>query len=155
MISGRIGKVPAYVMAAAGHGLVVFVWGLVPRAPIEVAYLLSALLAACNAGWGTIVLSLLSDCIAQARDEFGENRAGSYSAIWSAIEKAGIALGGTLIVGVLLSWFGFDSAAAKAGLPQSGTAMFGILFCYSFLPGVAKLFAAGMIWKFVREPRVS
>ncbi|MEL0209093.1 MAG: MFS transporter [Novosphingobium sp.] len=155
MVSGRIGKVPAYVMAAAGHGLVVFVWGLVPRAPIEVAYVLSVLLAVCNAGWGTIVLSLLSDCIAQARDEYGENRAGSYSAIWSAIEKAGIALGGTLIVGVLLSWFGFDSVAAKEGLPQTAAAMFGILFCYSFLPGVAKLVAAGMIWKFVREPRLT
>lgn len=154
MISGRIGKVPAYVMAAAGHGLVVFVWGLIPRAPIEVAYVMSGLLAVCNAGWGTIVLSLLSDCIAQAREEFCENRAGSYSAIWSAIEKAGIALGGTLIVGLLLSWFGFDSVAARQGLPQSSGAMFGILFCYSFLPGVAKLIAAGMIWKFVREPRM-
>jgi Na+/melibiose symporter-like transporter len=134
---------------------VVFVWGLGPHAPVEVAYALSALLAVCNAGWGTIVLSLLSDCIAQARDDFGENRAGSYSAIWSAIEKAGIALGGTLIVGLLLTQFGFDSAAAKAGLPQTERALFGILFCYSFLPGVAKLIAAGMIWKFVREPRLS
>lgn len=155
MIAGRIGKVPAYVLAAAGHGAVVFVWGLVPHAPVGVAYALSALLAVCNAGWGTIVLSLLSDCIAQAREEFGENRAGSYSAIWSAIEKAGIALGGTLIVGLLLSQFGFDSAAAKAGLPQTERALFGILFCYSFLPGVAKLIAAAMIWKFVREPRLS
>lgn len=153
MIAGRIGKVRGYVLAAAGHGAVVFVWGLVPHAPIGVAYALAGLLAICNAGWGTIVLSLLSDCIAQARDDFGENRAGSYSAIWSAIEKAGIALGGTLIVGLLLSQFGFDSAAAKAGLPQSEQALFGILFCYSFLPGVAKLIAAAMIWKFVREPR--
>lgn len=152
LISGRIGKVPAYVMAAAGHGAVVFVWGLIPRAPIEVAYVMSGVMALCNAGWGTIVLSLLSDCIAQAREDFGENRAGSYSAIWSAIEKAGIALGGTLIVGLLLSFFGFDSVAAKQGLPQSARAMFGILFCYSFLPGVAKMIAATMIWKFVREP---
>ena len=98
------------------------------------------------------MLSLLSDCIAQARDDHDENRAGSYSAIWSAIEKAGIALGGTLIVGLLLSWFGFDSVAAKQGLPQSAGAIFGILVCYSFLPGVAKVIAAGMIWKFVREP---
>lgn len=152
MVAGRIGKVPAYVIAAAGHGLVIFVWGLVPRAPVEVAYLLSALMAICNAGWGTVVLSLLSDCIAQAREDHDENRAGSYSAIWSAIEKAGIALGGTLIVGLLLSWFGFDSMAAKQGLPQSAEAIFGILVCYSFLPGVAKVIAAGMIWKFVREP---
>ena len=152
MVSARIGKVPTYVMAAAGHGLIVFVWGLMPRAPVEVAYVLSGLMATCNAGWGTVVLSLLSDCIAQAREDFGENRAGSYSAIWSAIEKAGIALGGTLIVGLLLSWFGFDSVAAKQGLPQTEAALFGILFCYSFLPGVAKMTAAGMIWKFVREP---
>ncbi len=151
MVSKRLGKKRTYVLAATGHGLVVLLWGFVPHAPIEVAYLIGALMAACNAGWGTIVLSLLSDAIASAREEYGENRGGSYSAIWSVIEKAGIALGGTLIVGLILSAFGFDSAAARAGLPQSGLALHGIVFAYAILPGVAKLVAAVVIWRFVHE----
>jgi Na+/melibiose symporter-like transporter len=151
MVAGRIGKKPTYVLAAAGHGAVTLVWGQIPHAPIEVAYLLSALMAACNAGWGTIVLSLLADSIAGARTDFGENRAGSYSAIWSAIEKVGIAFGGTLVVGALLSTFGFDAAAARAGLPQSAHAVAGIVFAFATVPGLAKLVAAVMILRFVDE----
>ncbi|WP_162528452.1 MFS transporter [Novosphingobium sp. BW1] len=151
MVSKRLGKKLTYVLAAAGHGLVTLVWGYLPDAPIEVAYGLAGLMAACNAGWGTIVLSLLSDSIAAARDDYGENRAGSYSAIWSIIEKAGIALGGTLIVGLILSAFGFDAAAASAGMPQSPRALAGIIVSYSTVPGIAKLVAAVMIWRYVHE----
>ncbi|EIZ80514.1 major facilitator superfamily mfs 1 [Novosphingobium sp. Rr 2-17] len=151
MVARRIGKKQTYVLAAVGHGLVTLVWGQVPHAPVIVSYALAAAMAACNAGWGTIVLSLLSDCIAGARSDYGENRAGSYSAIWSAIEKVGIAFGGTLVVGALLSLFGFDSAAARVGLPQSAHAVAGIVFAFATVPGIAKLVAAAMILRFVNE----
>lgn len=151
MVAARIGKKPTYVLAAAGHGLVTLVWGQLGAVPIEVAYVLAALMAACNAGWGTIVLSLLADCIAHARDEHDENRAGTYSAIWSIIEKAGIALGGTLVVGAILSGWGFDAAAARAGIAQSAQAVAGTVVAYSVVPGVTKLVAALVIWLFVHE----
>ncbi len=151
MVSNRIGKKRTYVIAASGHGLVTLAWGQMAHVPIEVAWGLAAIMAACNAGWGTIVLSLLSDCIAHARDEHGENRAGTYSAIWSMIEKAGIALGGTLVVGALLSAWGFDAAAARAGVAQSAEAVAGTIMAYSVVPGLTKLAAALIIWRFVHE----
>ena len=151
LIAGRMGKKATYVLAATGHGLVTLAWGQLAHAPFAVACLLAALTAFCNAGWGTIVLSLLSDAIAAARETYGENRAGAYSAIWSVIEKAGIALGGTLVVGGLLSAWGFDSSAAKAGLAQSAGALTGILVAYSLVPGVTKLVAAAIIWRWVHE----
>lgn len=151
IVAARIGKKPTYVIAASGHGLVTLVWGQMAHVPIELAWVLAAMMAACNAGWGTVVLSLLSDCIAHARDEYGENRAGTYSAIWSVIEKAGIALGGTLVVGAILSAWGFDAGAARAGLPQSAQAVAGTVIAYSIVPGVTKLIAALMIWRFVHE----
>jgi len=150
-VARRIGKKQTYVLAAMGHGLVTITWGLCPHAPIWVAYVLSALLAIFNAGWGLIVLSLLSDAIAAARVEQGENRAGAYSAIWSVIEKAGIALGGTLLVGAILSASGFDAGLAKQGGVQSARAVSGIVFAYAMLPGFAKLFAAGLIWLYVKD----
>ncbi|NLR70356.1 MFS transporter [Novosphingobium sp. ERN07] len=151
MVSKRIGKKRTYVIAASGHGLVTLAWGQMAHVPIEVAWVLAAIMAACNAGWGTIVLSLLSDCIAHARDEHGENRAGTYSAIWSMIEKAGIALGGTLVVGALLSAWGFDAVAARAGVAQSADAVMGTIMAYSVVPGLTKLVAALIIWRFVHE----
>ncbi|MBB4614819.1 MFS transporter [Novosphingobium taihuense] len=151
MVAKRIGKKQTYVIAASGHGLVTLLWGQMAHVPMPVAWALAAIMAACNAGWGTIVLSLLSDCIAHARDEHGENRAGTYSAIWSVIEKAGIALGGTLVVGAILSAWGFDAAAARAGVAQSAEAIAGTVMAYSVVPGVTKLIAALIIWRFVHE----
>jgi len=148
-VARRLGKKNTYVLAACGHGLVTLAWGQLVDAPIWVAYGLAAIMATFNAGWGLIVLSLLSDTIADARTRLGENRAGVYSAIWSIIEKAGIALGGTLIVGALLSASGFDAAAAQRGAAQSAQAVAGIVFSYATLPGIAKLVAAALIWRFV------
>ena len=89
-VARRIGKKNTYLLAASGHGLTLLAWTQLVQAPIAVAWLLSAIMATFNAGWGLIVLSLLSDAIAAAREQRGENRAGSYSAIWSIIEKAGL-----------------------------------------------------------------
>lgn len=150
-VAGVLGKKRTYVLAATGQGAVVLVWGQMPQAPLGVAYALAALMAACNAGWGTVVLSLLSDAIAAAREDCGEKRAGAYSAIWSVIEKAGIALGGTLVVGAILSAWGFDAAAARAGLPQSPHAINGIIFAYAWASGLTKLVAAFIIWRWVHE----
>lgn len=152
LVAARIGKKATYVLAACGQAGVALLWGQVAQAPLVIAYALAAAMAVCNAGWGTIVLSLLSDCIADARDTLGENRAGTYSAIWSVIEKVGIALGGTLIAGAILSAWGFDAMAARAGEPQSASAVTGVIVAYSVIPGATKLFAALIIWLFVHEP---
>ncbi len=151
MVAARFGKKRTYVLGACGHGLVTLLWGLMPHAPFVVACVFAFVMAAFNACWGTIVLSLLSDAIAAAREQFGENRAGAYAAVWSVIEKAGIALGGTLVVGSLLSASGFDSLAARAGHPQSAQAITGILIAYAVVPGVTKLFAAAIIARWVHE----
>lgn len=148
-VARRIGKKNTYMLAACAHGLVLIIWGLFPDAPIWFAYLMAAAMALFNSGWGLIVLSMLSDVIAKSRDDRGENRAGSYSAIWMIVEKGGIAAGGTLIVGALLSGTGFDAEAAKAGMPQSAAAISGIIISYAFIPGIAKIMAAGLIWFFM------
>lgn len=150
-VARHIGKKRTYVLAASGHGLILLAWTQLTGAPIIVSWVLAGLMATCNAGWGLIVLSLLSDAIAAARTERGENRAGSYSAIWSVIEKAGIALGGTLVAGALLSASGFDAGAAKQGAAQSAEAISGIVLAYATLPGLAKLVAAALIWRFVAD----
>jgi Na+/melibiose symporter-like transporter len=152
-VARQIGKKNTYLLAATGHGVTLLAWSQLVHAPIAIAWLLSAVMATFNAGWGLIVLSLLSDAIAAAREQRGENRAGSYSAVWSVIEKAGIALGGTLVAGALLSASHFDAGAAKQGVAQSADAISGIVLAYATLPGLAKLAAAALIWRFVEDDR--
>jgi glycoside/pentoside/hexuronide:cation symporter, GPH family len=153
LVARRIGKKNTYMIAACGHGMTTLIWGQLADAPVQLSWAMAAIMATFNAGWGMIILSLLSDTIAAARSEFGENRAGTYSAIWSIIEKAGIALGGTLVVGALLSASGFDAQAAQQGIGQSAQAIAGIIFAYATLPGLAKIAAAALIWRFVEEER--
>ncbi|NBC35977.1 MFS transporter [Novosphingobium sp. FSY-8] len=156
-VANRLGKKNTYLLAAIGHGAVMMLWSFAVDLPMWGAYVLAAGLGLCNTGWGVMVLSMLSDAIANARDTMGEDRAGTYSAIWSIIEKAGIAFGGTLVVGNILAWSGFDAAAAKAGVPQSQAAINGIIFAYTVLPGVAKWCAAALVWFCIPadKPRIS
>lgn len=144
-----LGKKGTYILAACGHGTTIIIWSLFPQSPLWLVYIFNVFLALFNSGWGLIVLSMLSDVIAKSRDERGENRGGAYAAVWSIIEKAGIAAGGSLIVGTILSVYGFDADLAKQGLPQSKEAIAGIVFAFGMLPGTAKIFAALLIWKFM------
>jgi len=144
-----LGKKRTYIFAASGHGLTIIVWSMFPQSPLWLVYIFNVFLALFNSGWGLIVLSILSDVIAKSRDERGENRAGAYSAVWSIIEKSGIAAGGSLIVGSILSFYGFDAELARRGLAQSPEAISGIIFAFGVLPGSAKILAALLIWKFL------
>lgn len=148
-VARYLGKRDAYIVAAVGHAVTMFCWAFSAEAPIQLIYLYAACVGFFNTGWGLIVLSLLSDTIAQSREDRGEDRAGSFSAVWTIIEKAGIALGGTLIAGFVLSAAGFSAALAKQGGIQPASAFTGIALAYGIFPGVMKLVAAFIIWRFI------
>ncbi|MEQ5805839.1 MFS transporter [Alteromonas sp. NFXS44] len=148
-----LGKKGTFVCAAIAHSLVLFTWGTFTNLPPWTDFIFGFLIALFNSGWGLIFLSLLSDTIASSRENKGENRAGIYSAVWSIIEKAGIAAGGTLIIGLLLSLSGFDAAAAKQGLEQSQEAITGIIYSFTFIPGAAKVCSALIILFFFAQEK--
>lgn len=144
-----MGKRNAYLFGALGHVTTLLVWANVGDGPLWVTYVCSGFIGLFNSGWGLIALSLLTDAMAQAREETGRDTAGSFAAIWSIIEKAGIALGGTLIAGSILALGGFDSAAAKQGVPQSAAAVDAIRYAFGIVPAGLMCVAAFIIWRFV------
>ena len=148
-VSDKIGKKTTYVIAATGHGVTMILWGLSAGLPIQFSYIFAVFLALCNTGWGLIVLSMLSDVIAKYRADYKQDRAGSFSAVWMIIEKSGIAIGGTLVAGSVLSLAGFDASAAKAGIRQAEETLSGIIYAFAFIPGAAKIVAAIFIWRFI------
>ena len=150
-VSRRFGKKNTYLFAAIGHALVQAIWGLSPGVPMPVIYGYAALIGLLNAGWGLISLSMLSDMIAASRSETGVDRAGAFSAIWSIIEKAGIALGGTLLTGAILSAAHFSATDAVRGIAQPASALQGIVFAYAFGPGLLKLLAVAIVWKYIKS----
>jgi len=80
-------------------------------------------------GFLMVTLGMLSNTMAADAAKTGSNREGVYSGAWLAMEKLAFALG-ALVVGVLLSLFGFKESAGGAMIHQSFMAILGIAVIY-------------------------
>ncbi len=139
-LSGRIGKRRGYVLGSAIFGITYIFWGFSAHLGVGVAYVLAFIAAVGQSGWTMLGFSMVSDI---AGDD--EAHGGLYSAAWVASDKIGFALGGTLLVGLILSGFGFDSARAVQGLPQSAQALTGVMFAFGFVPGGLNLLGGAIL----------
>lgn len=134
-LSKSIGKRATYLISTVGYGLSLGIWALLnASSPIWGSYLAAASLAVFNSGWALTSFSMLGDIIADDAGQKGQDRGGVFSAIWIAADKIGFALGGTLLVGLLLSAFNFNSAKAVIGAPQAESAHLGIAIAFGLAP---------------------
>ena len=145
-VSGRIGKPQAYVAGSVIYSAAYITWALSADAGVTVAYGLAFIAAIGNSGWAMLGFSMVSDI---AGDD--EAHAGLYSAAWVAADKIGFALGGTLLVGLILSAFGFDSSRAVAGLPQTELALTGVMIAFGFTPAALNLVGAAILSRWGRD----
>lgn len=136
-VSTRFGKLPGYLIATFLYAICYAIWAFAADWGIVVAYTLSFVAAIGQSGWTMLGFSMMSDIAAE------DNRnAGLYSAAWIATDKISFALGGTLLVGVILSVFGFDSAKAVLGQPQSDSALLGVMIAFGITPAVLNVIGA-------------
>lgn len=141
--AGALGKRNGYILATFMYLATYVVWGMSAGWGVEASYVLSFVAALGNSGWAMLGFSMMSDVAAD-----DEEYAGLYSAAWIASDKIAFALGGTLLVGLILSAFGFDSAAAVSGAPQPATAGTGIVIAFAFFPVCLNLLASLLLWRF-------
>ncbi|MDZ5649453.1 MFS transporter [Nitrospirillum sp. BR 11828] len=144
-LARRIGKKPVYILAAAGYGAAYLGWSMSAGAGTVVAYAFSFVAAIFNSGWTLLGFSMMTDI---AGDD--QAHAGLYSAAWIAVDKVGFALGGTLLVGLVLSGFGFDAARAVAGQPQTDLALTGVMLAFGVIPALLNVSSALLYWRFGR-----
>ena len=114
-LAGALGKRRTYVVSALAYAGVCLGWGVFGRLGLGVDYLLAALLGISNSGWSLMGFSMVSDLS-------DDGRGGLYASIWVAADKIGFALGGTLLVGLLLAAFGFDSCCGRRPAWRRGPA---------------------------------
>lgn len=134
-ISKRLGKKKTYMISSLLYAASLMAWGLSADLGLYIIYFFAFILGIGNSGWAMLGFSMVSDIAAEAHGGF-------YSAVWVAADKVGFALGGTLLIGITLSVFGFNSADAVAGIPQSSTAITGVLFAFAVFPALLNIFAA-------------
>lgn len=145
-IAGRIGKRRAYIAASLLFAATYVVWAFAASWGTTAAYALSFIAALGNAGWTMTGFSMMSDIASE-----DDRHAGLYSAAWIASDKIAFALGGTLLVGLMLSAFGFDSARAVAGLPQSPSALVGVMVAFGLTPAALNAIGALIMTRWGRD----
>jgi GPH family glycoside/pentoside/hexuronide:cation symporter len=127
-VAARVGKGRA--LAASALMLAI---ACMPAAalPTGTNLLITALVAGLAVGGLQLLpFALLTDHL---RDEI--DRAGAYTGIWTAVEKAGLAAG-PLVVGALLSMGGFRASSGTPAGPQSEDALVAIRLAVSVAPVV-------------------
>lgn len=142
-IAGVMGKRSAYIVATFIYLSAYAVWGMSAGWGREASYVLSFLAALGNSGWAMLGFSMMSDVAAD-----DERYAGLYSAAWIATDKIAFALGGTLLLGLILDWYGFDSQLAMIGGAQQESALTGVVIAFAFFPVVLNLCAIVILSSF-------
>ena len=134
-LARRVGKQRALVgasvlFAAATVSLVFLCWAPGPwvYAPVAVA-------GVAYAGMQLYPLAMLPDVAAVDARDRGVDRAGVLGGVWTAGETAGLALGPTLVLG-LLAVTGFVSRTGDDVVAQPGSATTGIVVAFSVLPAL-------------------
>jgi GPH family glycoside/pentoside/hexuronide:cation symporter len=145
-LAKRVGKKPVYLLSAIGYGTTYMVWAFCADAGTVAAYILCFIASAFNSGWALLSFSMMSDIAGE-----DQKHAGLYSGAWVAVDKIGFGLGGTLLVGLLLSGFGFDAARAVVGQAQTDLAITGVMLAFGVVPALLNLIAAVIFWRFGRN----
>jgi glycoside/pentoside/hexuronide:cation symporter, GPH family len=146
-LSRRFGTRACYQGAVIAQCVLMSAWAsLGPDSPVWHAYLISTGIGLANSGWGIMLLAFFSDVLAD-RNQDGKELGGAMSAVWTLAEKFGLAFGGALMAGSILSLFGFS-----ASRPVEGTMLTGIALTFGFLPAVIHFVAGLVFWRWVVLP---
>jgi Na+/melibiose symporter-like transporter len=126
----RLGKHGAYAAAAATIVIATTgFWFTANDPPWAQVLLLAAMLGVGFGGAQMLPFSIVGDIIQQT----SAGSAGTYTGVWTAIEKAGLAAG-PLIVGLLLQVSGFREGTAAGS--QSEEAIAGVRAAISLFPAL-------------------
>ncbi len=145
-IAARIGKRRTYIVSTILFASTYAVWAFAAGWGTAAAYGLSFVAAVGNAGWTMLGFSMMSDIASE-----DDRHAGLYAAAWIATDKIAFALGGTLLVGLMLSAFGFDSTRAVAGLPQAPGALVGVMVSFGLAPAALNVLGALILGRWGRN----
>lgn len=135
-LAKRIGKKKVYIIGTIFHALSLSAWALTAeKFGMPGAIILSVFIGIGNSGWVMLGFSMVTDL---AED----GKAGLFSSLWIAADKIGFAIGGTLLIGLILSGFGFDSSKAVAGLAQTDMAINGVKAAFALIPAAIYILGA-------------
>lgn len=138
-LSRRIGKRGGYAVSAAVTGLAALSWVIAqPGEPTWALLLRGYLLGIAFSGNVMFAMSMLADTMELDRHRTGMRREGTYSALYSFVEKLASSLG-PLVLGSALSLAGFDPSRPPAeSTPEVRQA---VLLGIAYVPAIMAVLA--------------
>jgi len=134
-VSRRTGKLAAYVAAMLLFGgAAASLWLASPNA-LWLVYLQVALVGVGWAGTELFPFSMLPDVIAADRQQSGARREGTFTGLWTALDKSSLALGG-LLASLALAVTGFVESEAGEIVSQPDSALVGIRIGTAAIPAL-------------------
>jgi Na+/melibiose symporter-like transporter len=123
---------------------------LAPLVPSAAVVAMVALCGIGYAGMQMFPLAMLPDTIAVDAARTGQQRAGSFTGVWTAGETIGFAVGPALVL-LMLAVTGFVSSS-DGGAVQPASAETGVLLAFSVLPAVLVAASLPLILRFRLDP---
>lgn len=122
---------------------------LVTAAPDRawLVHLQVAVMGSAYAGTQMFPYAMLPDVIAADAEVTGRQRAGAFTGIWTAGEKAGLAVG-PAIYAMVLAVTGFVESEADQTVPQTDLALAGIVIGFAVLPALLMLATIPMLRRY-------
>ena len=134
----KFGKRETFMLGLILQTLIFLSWLLAtPTEPMWIFLSRAAALGASSSGIVICGQSMIVDAIEYDRKLSGLNREGITSSAFSFLEKTMYATG-PLIIGVLLTAFGFDETIPR-GQPQPDSALFAVTLGQAWIPAVCSL----------------
>lgn len=141
-LARRIGKKRSFTLATVGFTIGTLTLVASAAAPGAWMYLPVALAGGAYAGMQAMPMAMLPDVIGDDAARHGEDLAGVFGGVWTAVETTGMALGAALLT-VVLTLTGYVESAGGEGVTQPPLAVVGIALTFSLLP--ALLTAASLV----------
>ncbi len=142
--SKAYGKKAAYYIAAGVNILYALSWSMAePGEPTWAIVLRASVVGIAFGGNVIMAMSMLTDIINQDAGQTGVRREGAFTALYSFVEKLTGAIG-PLIVGVALTWVGFDKDL-PFDVPQGDNVNTALLLAVSWLPAFFYLIAVWLL----------
>ena len=146
-VGHRLGKRTGFIIAS-----LLFMAGLLaslaaPLLPLAVALLLIGVTSVGYAGMQMFPLAMLPDTISDDAARTGDQRAGSFTGVWTAGETAAFAIGPAIVL-LVLAVTGYISTTAGQVVDQPASAITGVTIAFSVLPVLLVALSLPFIWRY-------
>lgn len=133
--SVRFGKMPVYKWSLVLYAICVQAYFFADASSLWIVWLVAVGIGVFNSGFILMSFSVLTDTVNHDRLRSGISREGALSAVYSAVDKIGNALGAAIFLAVL-SLIGFVESADGSLPPQTDAVLRGIQWMYVVVPAL-------------------